>query len=240
MNDALRAGRFTSSQMFRLMGTPAVRKTYIKEVAVERKLGKSLSKEFWSKSTSWGTLMEVLAFNDLGMNWSLCSKDTIVHKKYSSFWSGTPDVKTKSIIGEIKGYEYKKFCEMTDAINSKKLENIKKLNKGKEYYQTVSNGILLNLKKGAVISYMPFEKDFEIVKDFIRGLDSSNPSQLYLHEECSWITFKQKGDVCLLPDNGHYNNLNKFEFEIPTEDIISLTKSVIEAEKEVQRIIMKL
>ena len=110
MNDKLRAGRFTSSQIFRLMGSDAVRKTYVSEIRTERKLGKSLSTDFWSKATSWGNLMEVLAVNEMGMSWDLCSKDTLLHKKLGKYWSGTPDVRRPDRLGEIKGYEYKIVC----------------------------------------------------------------------------------------------------------------------------------
>lgn len=227
MNNELRAGRFTSSQVYRLMGSPAVRKTYINEVRTEIKLGKSLNKEFWSKATSWGSLMEVLAFNAMSMDWSLCSKETVVHKTLGKYYSGTPDVKKIDTLGEIKGYEYKNFCNMTDVILSKNLVDLKALNKGKEYWQTVSNAVLMDMKKGAVISYMPFERDFEIVKLFIEKLDVSIDSQRELHEDCGWVVFKQEKDVCLLPNDGYYKDLNIFEFDIPQEDLDRVT-SVIE------------
>ena len=231
MDHTLRAGRFTSSQMFRLMGTPAVRKTYIQETQTELKLGKSLSTEFWSKATSWGTLMEVLAFNEMPMEWDICSNDTLLHPILGDFWSGTPDLKAVGKVAEIKGYEYKKYCAMTDVIMSKDIQELKNLNKGKEYWQIVSNAAITGVTIGAAVSFMPFEKDFEMVKHFLGQLDGTKSHELELHEECSWIMFKEIKDVCLFPDEGYYNNLNVFEFDIPQEDIEAITNQVKECSK---------
>lgn len=231
MDHSLRAGRYTSSEIYRLMGTPAVRKTYITETQMEVRLGKSLNAEFWSKATSWGKLMEVLAFNAISMEWNICSKETLLHLELGKFWSGTPDLKAEGKVAEVKGYEYKNFCQLTDVIISKDIQKFKALNKGKEYWQVVSNAAIMGVKKGAIVSYMPFEKDFEMIKVFLGQLDGTKPHELELHDECSWLMFKEPADVCLLPDDGYYNDLNVFEFDIREEDIKILTERVKEDSK---------
>lgn len=231
LDNKKRAGRYTSSEIYRLMGTPAVRKTYITEKQMEVRLGKSLSAEFWSKATSWGKLMEVLAFNAISMEWNICSKETLLHPELGQFWSGTPDLKAEGKVAEVKGYEYKIFCQLTDVIMAKDLPALKKLNKGKEYWQIVSNAVILGVTKGAAVSFMPFEKDFEMIKVFLGQLDGTKPHELELHDECGWVMFKKPADVCLLPNDGYYNDLNVFEFDIPEEDIKILTERVKEDSK---------
>lgn len=227
LDNKKRFGRFTSSGIYKLFGSASVRKTYIEEKVTEIRLGKSLDTDFWSKTTSWGTLMEYYAFCKLGFEWTPCGEDTILHKKYGDFWSGTPDLKKKNTGAEIKGYEYKKFCSFTDAILSQDIQTLKAHNKGLEYWQVVSNCILLGASKAVVVSCMPYESDFEILKNVISKLDASKDYQRKIHEECGWVVFKEAHEVCLLPDGGYYKDINTFEFEIPMEDIKALNTQII-------------
>ena len=233
MDHKNRYGRFTSSGIHRLLGTDRVRKTYLEEKKMEIRLGKSIGTEFWSKATSWGQLMEVLAFNAMSMEWDICSKDTVLHKEYGEYWSGTPDLKANGKVAEVKGYEYKKFCAFTDALLSKDLERIKKDFKA-EYWQVVNNSILLDVPTAVLVSYMPYESDLETIKEFLAQLNPEKEHELELHNACNWISFKEANELCLLPDNGYYKSLNTFEFEVPLEDIELITNTVIKDIEELK------
>ena len=105
----LRIGRFTSSNIWKLMtdgrgengfGAPAI--TYIEEKRAERCLGRSIDLGAHSQALTWGKVMEVIGFEqEMGIEYSLCSQETIQHPKYP-FWSGSPDAKTSTKAVEMK------------------------------------------------------------------------------------------------------------------------------------------
>lgn len=81
MNNDLRFGRFTSSEVYKLMssgkakgsfGKPAL--TYIEEKNMERRLGRGLNVEQNARPMTWGSLLEGYVFDKLGMEYRLCSK----------------------------------------------------------------------------------------------------------------------------------------------------------------------
>lgn len=229
MDHKKRYGRFTSSQIFRLMGTPAVKKTYLEETLMERKLGKTLDTDFWSKATSWGYLMEIVAFNELGMEYEMTTKETLLHPILGEYWSGTPDYLTKFKAAEVKGYEFKKWCKLTDALLAKDIPALKKINKGKEYWQVASNAVIAKKPKAELITKMPYESEFETIREFVATMDpNKSPWLAELYESVKWVQFTDKSKVCLLPDGGTYKSLNRFEFTVPMEDIKLLNSTVRE------------
>ena len=79
MNNSNRTGRFTSSQMYRLVGSLAVQKTYIKEIDIERKMQRCLDVGSYSQSMAWGRYMETRVFQLMPKSYSMVSKATILH-----------------------------------------------------------------------------------------------------------------------------------------------------------------
>lgn len=238
MDNKNRAGFFTSSQMSRLTaslknGKPSSAfKTYIEEVALEIMMGRVVNTEVKTQAMKWGSLMEVELFNLIGLGYRMSHKETIKHHKYGKTWSGTPDLISPKIIGEIKCFQPKNFSKLSLCILKKNVEKFKE-DFPKEYWQCVSNAMLCKVKKAEIITYMPYKLELEkIIKkieetDFLidNGLD---PLDYY------FLTKQNIESLPYLPDDSKMSNINTFEFDIPTEDIIFLTKRVIEAEKEVE------
>src|ERR1017187_3164866 len=95
--DAIRNGRFTSSEIAKLMsngrkaGEPgAPYFDYIEEKNFERKLGRSLKCEAKAPALTWGKCLEKRVFEQLGIRYKECSTETIVHPTIKYF-AGSPD-----------------------------------------------------------------------------------------------------------------------------------------------------
>src|ERR1035437_692570 len=97
LNNKLRHGNFTSSEIFTLMtvdnsgnnfGAPALK--YIKEKNLERKLNRSLTIDKKTRPTTWGKFMEQRVHSMLSLSYEHNSQETIVHPEIK-FWSGSPD-----------------------------------------------------------------------------------------------------------------------------------------------------
>lgn len=132
INNTFRWGRFTSSQIYRLVSqssrpmteaelvqykaeNPKGRKTtimdwpgvaaisYIEEKTFERKLKRSLNTSGSSKPTEWGTACEGIAFQLLGLDYQIVSEKTLIHPLYEN-WAGSPDLDKQSekVIGDLK------------------------------------------------------------------------------------------------------------------------------------------
>lgn len=236
MDNNLRTKFFTSSQMFRLASTLKSGKPgqaffgYVDEVFGERISHCDSDLEVKAFATKWGSLMEVVLFNLLGIGYKMTHKATLVHSKYSTFWSGTPDLIAEKIkIGEIKSFFPKAFVALSVCLAHKSIDKFRD-EFPKEYWQCVSNAILCGLKRAEIIVYMPYEKELlEIIEQIedsnfleMNGLD---PQDYY------FMTRSDIKSLPHLPDDSPMSNVNSFEFDIPSEDIIFLTKRVLEAEK---------
>lgn len=97
MNNALRIGNFTSSEIAALMSMDRSQKkpgqpyhTYVEECNMERRLGRSLERETNARALSWGIFNEMRVHYLLGTDYQLCSNKTIVHPKFN-YWAGSPD-----------------------------------------------------------------------------------------------------------------------------------------------------
>ena len=224
----LRIGRFTSSNNYRLVGTPAVAKTYIEEKCIERKLGRSIDVDFYSIETSWGIFLEPRVDLLLGIGYSLCSNETSVHK-HLDYLAGTKDFiinsgSDKIGIAELKCYQPKNFAKYTDALMTKDVEVIKK-GFPKEYWQAVSNAIIENVQIVELISYCPYKSELQEIRDMAidyKEADSWKYDFIYKKSD-SWLAW--------IPDGGYYKNLNKFRFEVPEADKILLIDKIKEAGK---------
>ena len=122
MNNSLRAGKFTSSNVYKLIKQTkgefqATGLTYIEEKSIERKMQSCLDGDAHSQSMAWGNFMEMVVYSILGVEYQISSKETSLHPIYGDFWSGSKDLftvnpKTKKIesIAEIKCYQKKNFA----------------------------------------------------------------------------------------------------------------------------------
>src|SRR5690242_7508259 len=120
-----RVGNFTSSGIVALttsgktkgsFGKPAF--TYIEKKNKERRLGRRIEKDFDAKPTSWGNLIEQRAFDQLGLEYTLCSKLTLAHPEIP-YWKGTPDAYKEvedvlTIADEKCPYTLDSFCDLVD------------------------------------------------------------------------------------------------------------------------------
>ncbi len=231
MNNANRTGRFTSSQMYRLVGSLAVQKTYIKEIDIERKMQRCLDVGSYSQSMAWGKYMETRVFQLMPKSYSMVSKATILHpeKEFSEFWSGSPDMigfdknREAEKVSEVKCFYPKAFSELTDAILSKDIEQLKVCHKGKEYWQVVSNAILCGVDTAEIISYMPKQNEISEIRDDVSNFEGEDLWQY------RFIIERSDSELPILPNDGFYDSLNLFTFEVPMEDKVKLTEAVISA-----------
>lgn len=231
-----RVGNFTSSNVYRLCASTvkgevtAAFYTYVQEKMFERSLGRSLEMGAYSQSMSWGSFLEKRVNDNLGNAYIMVHKQTNVHPTHS-FWTGSPDFDCPSLgkIAELKCFEPKNFASYVSALLSEDLEKIKKEHP-KEYWQIVSNATIKGYSKGEAIVYMPYESEMEQIRELAEDPD-------YLSEinmepwQVRFIVEKANSQLAVLPDNSKFKNLNIFEFEIPIEDKIFLTKRIIDANK---------
>lgn len=222
-----RIGNFTSSQIYRLMGSPAVSKTYIEERNLERQLGRSVDNEAYSNDMAWGSFLEQRVLDLLGLEYCLSSNQTDTHSEIN-YWSGSKDLIVIGVkISEIKCYQPKNFAKYTNALLTKDIEHIKK-EFPKEYYQLVSNAIINKVPNAEAITYMPYESELEEIREMASNYDGVDQWKY------RFISERDKSGLAYLPDGGFFKNLNLFEFEVPKEDKETLTERVLEAGKLLQ------
>lgn len=236
----MRHGRFTSSQIHKLMtsdksgkefGKPAL--TYIEEKRLERKLKRSLTTDAYSKSMAWGEIIESYVFSLLPLEYDYVSKETIVHPQYE-FWAGTPDLIIKGkLISEIKCYEPKNFALYTEALLSRDVERIKK-EFPDEYWQMISNACIIGAKEVEAISFMPYESEAEAIKKHVEEYQEYDSWKYrYIYE---LINAQLLYKMPFLPNDSEFKNLNIVRFEAPKEDKELLTERVIKANKLIENV----
>lgn len=209
--------------------------TYIEECNMERRLGRSLTDESNARPLSWGKLLERRVFDLLGIEYRLCSDQTLSHPEIGC-WFGTPDIDKKETTGDIKcPMTLKSFCLLVDPLYNG-LSGLKAMNLVRDnhpdgekfYWQIVSNSILSGSKYGELISYMPYKSELEIIRELALNID--DPRQ-YVYK---WIGFATDDEIPWLPDGGYYKNINVIRFEVPEEDKQLLTERVVAASKELK------
>lgn len=252
MNNPERIGHITSSKIHLLCQTSSRDKkspitgnkwsagalTYFEEKRIELKLGRCLDTGGYSRPSAWGLLMENIVFNYLGLEYKIESKDSTKHhsEEFKDIWSGSRDLIVPNVkIGEIKAYQLKKFAQYTDALTlpitneftiAHKIKNLKE-NFSEEYWQLVSNAIINNVNVAEAISFAPYESEMPSIREF--ASDPELPNQWMYR----FIVEEDNDNLTVLKDNGHYKNLNMFEFEVPQQDIDFLTERVRLAKKEI-------
>lgn len=237
INNTLRVGNFTSSEIHRLMtksrdggfGKPAI--TYIQEKNMERRLGRSLGTDVGSRATSWGNLVEMMAFNLLGLEYKMTSTDTIRHPKIP-FWSGSPDCQTfrkEPTVVDIKcPATLKSFCTLADCKTPEDL--VENHSEGEKYYwQLVSNAILLGVDHAELIAYCPYKHELDIIREMASNYDGNQ-------NKIAWIGFAEDADLPYILEGKHYQNINVLRFEVPQADKALLTDRVLLAGKQLEKL----
>ena len=229
-NSELRRGRFTSSQVYRLCKTQRAFDTYVKEVKYTTLMARSTKTVVKTQAMKWGSLMEVVLFDLLGLEYSMSHKGTMLHPEHGKFWSGTPDLLVKEIkVGEIKCFEPLHFCNLSQVILSQDTELIKK-EEPAAYWQVLSGAIIAGVDRCELIAYMPYKSELIEIIEMVESTNflernGLNPQDYY------FLTRNDIESLPYLPDNSPMSNINSFEFEIPEEDKEFLTERVIEASK---------
>lgn len=236
-----RIGRFTSSNIWKLttkardgksFGAPAL--TYIEEKRAERCLGRGLELGKTTQSMVWGKVLEYyLHEHVLGLEYKMCSKDTETHPKYV-FWSGSPDFQTSNTAVESKCFEPKAFYEITKdlmLLQEKAITLVQFKAEWKEvYWQVVSNGIILNKPKCEIIAFTPTYEQIMHLRKLVEESDITEKAGLNPWET-RFIYEKPIEELPYIPEHSKWPNLVKYSFQPPAEDIIFLTKCVLDAEK---------
>lgn len=240
MNNDLRFGRFTSSEVYKLMssgkakgsfGKPAL--TYIEEKNMERRLGRGLNVEQNARPMTWGSLLEGYVFDKLGMEYRLCSKETVVHPA-CDYWAGSPDAETDDSVCDVKcPFTLKAFCELVDPMSHKEgpLAAIKTIRDehehGEKYFwQIISNAILKQKQYGELIVFLPYKSELEAIREFARNYMGDDQYRF------RWIDLAFSDEMPYLPDGCQYKNLNILKWEIDPQDKKELALRVAEAGKE--------
>lgn len=236
INNQRRIGNFTSSEIVALtkkdkkgtgFGAPAI--TYIEECKMERRLGRSLTTELDARATSWGSLVENRVFDLLGLEYRLCSKETLLHPDIPC-WAGSPDGDKKNTVPDFKcPLTLKSFCQLVDPVYEglEGMDAMKCIREGhkdgeKFYWQIVSNACIKKYDYGELIVYMPYLAELLEIKEMARHDHSG---------KYKWIDYADINELPYLLPGGYYKNLNVIRFEIPKEDKEHLTECVKKAGK---------
>jgi hypothetical protein len=227
--DAVRNGNFTSSEIFNLMkegkakgsfGVPAL--NYIEQKNIERRLGRGLDCESSAKPLVWGKLLERRVFDLLGLEYSLCSQETIRHPEFD-YWYGSPDGlrhdEQKAVIDIKCPYTLLSFVQLVECKTVNELIDNHK--DGEKYFwQLVSNAILTDSDYAELIVYAPYLSELMDIRAMAAG-----------EKDATWIALSEDNDLPFLLDGGYYKNINILRFEVKEEVKKMLTDRVVEAGK---------
>ena len=207
--------------------------TYIEEIAFERLMKRTIKSEVKTQAMKWGSLMEIVLFDLLGMEYVMEHKTTLIHPKYN-FWRGTPDLIVPKVkIGEIKCFEPKKFMQLTMCLLQEDIFELKE-NFPEEYWQCVSNANICEVNRAELMVYMPYRSELE---EIIEKIVSGNFLERHGLNDYDYYFMREENIESLpyLPDDSLVSNLNKFEFEIPEEDMKLIENRMIDSEIEVKK-----
>lgn len=231
MDNSKRFARFTSSKISALtssgkqrdgFGVKAI--TYIQEKKYERKLGRSISQEVNARPLQWGKLCEPKAFENLGLEYTLVSSETIEHPLFKEYWSGSPDGVKDGCVYDIKcPITLLSFCKFYDCETKEQLIDAHDDGE-KYYYQLVSNAILTNTNKAELIIYCPYKSELDSIRLMA---DEAN---------INWVKYSADDELPYLIDGGYYKNIKIIKLDIPQSDKDFLTGRVTLAIKQLNEI----
>lgn len=226
----LRLGCVTSSNAVKVMsngkkagepGKPFF--TYVKQLNYERKLGRPIAKDFDSKETSWGKLLEKRVFDELGTEYTYDADVTIPHPTISG-WSGSPDGfkldEGKTVVDFKSPYSLLSFCEAVECKDIQELRD--NYDYGEKYYwQLVSNAILTDSKYAELIIYCPYQSELKAIRELAETWDGEL--------DLKWLLYASDEELPYILDYGFYKNINILRFEVPQADKDALTERVLMA-----------
>ena len=230
MNNEQRHGRITSSKAYLVAAMPRSKNeiftkgalTYFQQKRSEKRIKRTLGTMSHSQSLTWGLFMEMIVFDLLGVNYVINSQDTTIHPdpEFSDFWSGSCDLLAKNIkVGEIKCFGLEKGLALKDCIMQKNVQLFK--TEFKEiYWQIVSICILEEVSVGEIIAYNPYYNEMPAIKDIASNYEGKDEWKY------RFIVEKDIMELPCIPEDGYYDNVTCFEFEIPQEDIDHLNERV--------------
>lgn len=246
--DAIRNGRFTSSEIGRLMksdkkgtgfGADAI--TYIYEKLYAIQAGRTIDNDINSKPTSWGNFLEQYVYETyFGFSgFELDSKRTIKYEgeieEIRGYYCGSPDLIGADTVGDIKcPFTLKSYLQ---AYNCKDIyELIEKHPSGAIYFwQLISNAILLDKPKCKLAFFVPSgiirdgqtETEIERIQAKIRDCGD---------ESMYWARFKNIDDFPYIK-NPETENFKLFEFEATKEAKEQLLDRLQLAVKELKNLL---
>lgn len=199
--------------------------TYIEEKNMERDFLDSLDSVVKSKPTSWGNLLESRPFDMLGLEYILCSQETLVHPTIP-YWVGSPDGTAKDTVIDIKcPMTRKSFHRLVTPIyegltGMDAMNKIRKTHEDGEtyYWQLVSNAILTGSKYAELVVYMPYLSELPEIRLMADGMP-----------DVYWVWSSTDLELPHLKDGGKFKNLNIIRFEVNPEDKWHLTACVLKA-----------
>lgn len=203
---------------------------YIAEKNLERKIGRSLSVEKQTRATLWGHYMEQRVHDKLPTSYRLIGKKTVAHPTIPN-WVGSPDndCKAESVVGDIKCYEPKNFCEYVDCLtlaNEKNDISIFRDNFPQQYWQLISNACILGMDNIEAIVYIPYFSELQEIRESVIDLDSDDDKKKY-----GFIAYSSYNELPYIADGCAYKNLNIFRFVAPKEDKEFLSNRITTAGK---------
>lgn len=222
--DPKRIGNFTSSEISALMskgqaagsiGKPFY--TYIQQTNYERMLGRSLDREASARPLDWGTLIESRVFQLLGLDYKLCSQETIDHPRIP-FWKGSPDCQKFDpglTICDIKSpLTLSSFCQLVTGLYEEDVDPVAYFRTNhkdgdKYYYQLLSNAEITRSKYAELVVYCPYKSELDSIRALAEELDDPGKSRYH------WIYSARDEELPWLPDNSKYKNLNVIRWEVP-------------------------
>lgn len=232
-----RVGKFTSSQIYKLTlegrtkGTSGEKAlTYIAEKRYEKRIGRSLDLEKAGRPALWGHYNESRVHSMLGTSYQLIEDRTIQHPAID-FFCGTPDClnERENVVGDIKCYEPRKFCQYVDALTrAKESGDMAELKKdfAQEFWQLIANSILLNTKHIEAIVYIPYFSELQAIRESVDDLDSEDDKRKY-----GFIKHSHYNELPYIADGCYYKNLNIFRFVASEDDKDFLIGKIVEAGK---------
>ena len=238
MNNKIRIGNFTSSEVVALMSKDRSGKgpgkpyfSYIEEKNMERKLGRACNdiSAHVARALTWGTLLQSRVFHLLGEPYQECD-ETLIHPTIDC-WVGTPDgfnTNDEKAVVEVKcPMTLKSFCTLVNAWEKGGIEAIRdKHDSGEKYFwQCISNAVLTNSRYAELIVYCPKKSELEAIKEL-----ASSAAEIGL--DTKWIYWAPENELPFIPDSSTYNSMNKMRFEVTYAMKAALHVTIQNAAKE--------
>jgi hypothetical protein len=204
--------------------------TYIKKKRKELDYGRGIELPVYKTDMLWGKCWEPFVHWELGRDYEIIVDITTIHPKYA-FWSGTQDFNVKIIggcIAELKCYQMSNHYDYVEVLKQKDLK-LFKAKYANEYWQIVSNSCIHKTKYGEAIAFLPTEKQLIEMR---RLLDETDYIEKHLKDDpfkYKFIVDRDLYDLAFIPSHSNVISMEKFRFEVPTEDKIFLTGKMIKA-----------